>query len=40
MHEGWTTLSEVETHYSFEDVIMANETLDAIRVAESKANKK
>jgi hypothetical protein len=35
--KGWATMTELETMFSHDDLIMANETIDALEKAEAKA---
>jgi hypothetical protein len=38
--EKVTTLAELETHWSLDDMVRANEALDALHEAQKQANKK
>lgn len=37
VHRGWATLQEIETHWSFADLMEANAVLDAVEDGEKRA---
>jgi hypothetical protein len=36
---GWASLEELEVHWSLDDVLSANEVLDAVAVAKQEASR-